>query len=110
MAARGRPKGSKTRRPLSQLSQTQLREKIDAAKLLNLLNRVLFEGAEITSAQLTVAKMQLDRVLPVLQSQEIKGDMATFVMRLPEPAEDMASWERTNSVTSDVTNTKDTKH
>jgi hypothetical protein len=98
MAARGRPKGSKTRRPLSALSQAQLREKIDAAKLLNLLNRVLFEGAEITSSQLSVAKMQLDRVLPVLQSQEIKGDMTQFVMRLPEPAADTASWERTNSL------------
>jgi hypothetical protein len=108
MAARGRPKGSKTRRPLSQLSQTQLREKIDAAKLLNLLNRVLFEGAEITGAQLTVAKMQLDRVLPVLQSQEIKGDMTQFVMRLPEPAENMDNWSKTNSLAAAPD--PDTKH
>jgi hypothetical protein len=108
MAARGRPKGSKTRRPLSALSQAQLREKIDAAKLLNLLNRVLYEGAEITGPQLTVAKMQLDRVLPVLQSQEIKGDVTQFVMRLPEPAVDTATWERTNSMQH--TRDTDTKH
>jgi hypothetical protein len=108
MAARGRPKGSKTRRPLSALSQAQLREKIDAAKLLNLLNRVLYEGAEITEPQLKVAKMQLDRVLPVLQSQEIRGDVTQFVMRLPEPAVDTATWERTNSVQQ--ARDTDTKH
>ncbi len=91
----GRPKGSKNKgltRPLSQLSQEQLRAKIDGGRIIKLLNSHIFDGQEISPTQLQVAKIMLDRVLPVLQSQEIKGDVAHYVARLPSVAQSADAW------------------
>jgi hypothetical protein len=52
----------------------------------------------------------LNKSLANLTATEITGDVASFVMRLPEPAVNTETWERTNSVASSLPNTDTTKH
>ncbi len=84
------------------------REKIRTSHIIRRLQLHFNGKLELSSAQLTSAKLLLDRVLPVLTAAEVTGEVATFVMRLPEPAPSMEEWQRTNSVQHECDT--DTKH
>jgi hypothetical protein len=64
------------------------------------------KGSERVAAAVGI----LRKVVPDLASTEIKGDVATFVMRLPEPAADTKTWAANTAATSVLPNTDTTKH
>jgi len=90
---RGRPKGSKTSRPLSPLSQEQLREKIAATKMINRLMALCEGTAEMPPHAVTAALGLLRKVLPDLSAQELSGGISQYVARLPQPAASVDAWQ-----------------
>jgi hypothetical protein len=90
--------------------QERTRAKIKTSEICQRLEQCFFGKVELTQGQLTSARLLLDKTLPNLTAQELTGDSVSFVMRLPEPAVDTATWERTNSVASSLPNTDTTKH
>jgi hypothetical protein len=86
------------------------REKIKTSQLLNRLQNNALGILELNSVQQRSIEILLRKVLPDLSQVEQTGDVTSFVMRLPEPAVDTATWERTNSVASSLPNTDTTKH
>jgi hypothetical protein len=70
------------------------REKIKTSQLLNRLQNNALGLLELNSVQQRSIEILLRKTLPDLTATEITGDVASFVMRLPEPAADMASWRR----------------
>jgi hypothetical protein len=100
MAKRGRTPGFKM--------PEEHRSKIKTTQLLNRLQSCGLGEAVMTSEQIRAAEICLRKALPDLSAQEITGDVHSFVMRLPEPAVDTATWERTNSMRQE--RDTDTKH
>jgi hypothetical protein len=86
------------------------REKIKTSQLLNRLQNNALGTLELNSVQQRSIEILLRKVLPDLSQVEQTGDVASFVMRLPEPAVDTAAWERTNSVSTSLADTDTTKH
>jgi hypothetical protein len=74
------------------------REKIKTSQLLNRLQQNGLGLLELNSVQQKSIEILLRKTLPDLSQVEYSGDIQSFVMRLPEPAQDTASWERTNSL------------
>ena len=85
------------------------RAKIKTTQIINRLQGHLSGDFELTPTQVRCAEILLNKSLASLTATELTGDVASFVMRLPEPAADTASWERTNSVASPLPDTG-TKH
>jgi hypothetical protein len=90
--------------------QERTRAKIKTSEICQRLEQCFFGKVELTQGQLTSARLLLDKTLPNLTAQELTGDSVSFVMRLPEPAVDTATWERTNSVSSPLASDETTKH
>jgi hypothetical protein len=86
------------------------RTKIKTTSIINRLTGHLEGKVELSPTQVRCAEILLNKSLANLTATEITGDVASFVMRLPEPAVDTATWERTNSVASSLPNTDTTKH
>jgi hypothetical protein len=88
------------------------RAKIKTTQIINRLQAHLEGKLELSATQVRCAEIMLNKSLANLTATELTGDVASFVMRLPEPAVDTATWERTNSlaVTSPLPNTDTTKH
>jgi hypothetical protein len=86
------------------------RAKIKTTQIINRLQAHLEGKLELSATQVRCAEIMLNKSLANLTATEITGDVASFVMRLPEPAVDTATWERTNSVASSLPNTDTTKH
>jgi hypothetical protein len=82
------------------------RAKIRTSVIISRLQRHIAGKLDMSPTQVRCAEILLNKTLASLSAQEITGDAASFVMRLPEPATDTASWERTTS----VTNTLPIKH
>jgi transposase len=74
------------------------RAKIKTTLILGRLMKHLEGKLELSPTQVRCAEIMLNKSLANLTATEISGEVASFVMRLPEPATDMASWERTNSL------------
>jgi predicted component of type VI protein secretion system len=74
------------------------RAKIKTTAILNRLQRHLEGKLELSPTQVRCAEIMLNKSLANLTATELSGDVASFVMRLPEPATDMAAWQRSNSV------------
>jgi hypothetical protein len=86
------------------------RAKIKTTQIINRLQAHLEGKLELSATQVRCAEIMLNKSLANLTATELTGDVASFVMRLPEPAVDTATWERTNSVASSLPNTDTTKH
>jgi hypothetical protein len=86
------------------------RAKIKTTQIINRLQAHLEGKLELSATQVRCAEIMLNKSLANLTATELTGDVASFVMRLPEPAADTATWERTNSVASSLPNTDTTKH
>jgi hypothetical protein len=85
------------------------REKIKTSQLLNRLqDNGLAEKNFLDPNQIRCIEILLRKCLPDLSATELTGDVASFVMRLPEPAQDTATWEATTSVQH--ARDMDTKH
>jgi hypothetical protein len=74
------------------------RLKIQTSQLINRLSSLVRGEIEMAPHAVTAALGLLRKTLPDLSAVEHQGEVQSFVMRLPEPAQDTASWERTNSV------------
>jgi hypothetical protein len=75
------------------------REKIKTSQLVNRLqDNAMAAQSFLDQHQIRCIEILLRKSMPDLASVEHTGDVTSFVMRLPEPAQDTASWERTNSV------------
>lgn len=73
------------------------RDKIKTSMLINRLqDHVLKDGVNLLPTQIQAAKVLLDRTLPTLVAQQITGDVAHFVARLPAVAPDAQSWLRSS--------------
>jgi hypothetical protein len=93
--------------------QDTTRAKIGNSQILNRLIKLVngeIEPAAMPPHVVTAALGLLRKTVPDLSQVEQTGDTATFVMRLPEPAADTATWERTTSVSPALANTDSTKH
>jgi hypothetical protein len=74
------------------------RAKIGKSNILNALIEHTLGKRAMEATQVTAGIALLRKCLPDLTAVEHKGDVTSFVMRLPEPAENMDSWQRTNSL------------
>jgi hypothetical protein len=74
------------------------RAKIRTSVIISRLQRHIAGKLDMTPTQVRCAEILLNKSLASLTATELTGDVASFVMRLPEPAQDTASWERTNSL------------
>jgi hypothetical protein len=81
------------------------RAKIKTTSIINRLQSHLSGEIELTATQVRCAEILLNKSLANLTATEITGDAVSFVMRLPEPAVDMATWQRRVADTD-----ADTKH
>jgi hypothetical protein len=86
------------------------RAKIKTTQIINRLQAHLEGKLELSATQVRCAEIMLNKSLANLTATEITGEAASFVMRLPEPAVNTETWERTNSVASSLPNTDTTKH
>jgi hypothetical protein len=68
------------------------REKIRTSAILGRLQRHINGKLDMSPTQVRAAEILLAKVLPSLQSAEIKADVRQYVARLPEPASDAAAW------------------
>jgi hypothetical protein len=84
------------------------RAKIKTTQIINRLQGHLAGDIELSATQVRCAEILLNKSLASLSATEITGDVASFVMRLPEPAQDTATWEATTSVQH--ARDMDTKH
>jgi hypothetical protein len=82
------------------------RAKIKTTAIINRITDHLQGKIELSATQVRCAEILLNKTLANLSATEVTGDVATFVMRLPEPAADTKTWERTTSVSPGL----DTKH
>jgi hypothetical protein len=82
------------------------RAKIKTSHIIRRLEQYFNGDIELSMGQIRSAEILLNKTLANLSATEVTGDVAQFVMRLPEPAADTATWERTTSVSPDI----DTKH
>jgi hypothetical protein len=85
------------------------RSKIKTTQLLNRLQQCGLGEVSMTSEQIRAAEICLRKALPDLSQVEQTGDAATFVMRLPEPAVNTATWESNTSGGSNVGRDSNTK-
>ena len=74
------------------------REKIRTSVIISRLQRHIAGKLDMSPTQVRCAEILLNKSLANLTATEITGDVASFVMRLPEPAADVDTWQRTNSV------------
>ena len=74
------------------------RQKIRTSHIIRRLQLHLDGKLELSPTQVRCAEIMLNKTLANLSATEHTGDVASFVMRLPEPAADTATWERTNSM------------
>jgi hypothetical protein len=102
----GRPTGVR----YTKFQTEACRAKIKTSAIIGRLQRHLEGKLELSPTQVRCAEIMLNKSLANLTATEITGDVASFVMRLPEPAADTATWGRTNSVASSLPNTDTTKH
>jgi hypothetical protein len=84
------------------------RSKIKVTQLLNRLQSCALGEITLTGDQVRCLEIALRKALPDLSAVEHQGEVASFVMRLPEPAVDTASWEQ--SVSRTLANADTTKH
>jgi hypothetical protein len=84
------------------------RAKIKTTAIINRLYAHIEGKLELSPTQVRCSEILLNKSLANLTATEITGDVASFVMRLPEPAPDTATWERTNSMQQE--RDTDTKH
>jgi hypothetical protein len=88
--------------------QDTTRAKIGNSQILNRLIKLVngeIDPSAMPPHVVTAALGLLRKTVPDLSQVEQTGDVASFVMRLPEPAADMASWQRSVADTE-----ADTKH
>lgn len=70
------------------------REKIRTTQLIKRLqDNALAPQEFLTANQVRSIEILLRKSVPDLSATEIKGDVASFVMRLPEPIENVKDWE-----------------
>jgi hypothetical protein len=105
---RGRVTGRPTGVRYTKHQTEACRAKIKTTQILNRLQRHLEGKLELSPTQVRCAEIMLNKSLANLTATEISGDVASFVMRLPEPAPSMDDWQRTNSVRHE--RDTDTKH
>jgi hypothetical protein len=84
------------------------RAKIKTTQIINRLQAHLEGKLELSATQVRCAEIMLNKSLANLTATELTGDVASFVMRLPEPAVDTETWSRTNSMQQE--RDTDTKH
>jgi hypothetical protein len=84
------------------------RAKIKTTQIINRLQGHLAGDFELSPTQVRCAEILLNKSLSSLTATEITGEAATFVMRLPEPATDTATWQRAVGAGEPVK--PDTKH
>ncbi len=70
------------------------RQKIRTSHIIRRLQLHFNGKLELSPTQVRSAELLLSKTLPALASVEHTGDVATFVMRLPDQATDTAAWER----------------
>jgi hypothetical protein len=78
--------------------QETTRAKISASGITTRLVNHVLGKVEMSATQVTAGIALLRKIIPDLSAVEHQGEQATFVMRLPEPAVDTATWERNTSV------------
>ena len=79
------------RKPIGLLTDEH-RAKLAKSNILNALIEHTMGKREMSATQVTAGIALLRKCLPDLTATEIKGDVATFVMRLPEPIENADDW------------------
>jgi hypothetical protein len=67
--------------------------KIQASQIVNRLRSLVMGEIEMPPHAVTAALGLLRKVMPDMSAVEHQGEVSSFVMRLPEPAADMATWE-----------------
>jgi hypothetical protein len=95
------------RKPTGMLTDEH-RAKIGKSNILNALIEHTLGKREMSATQVTAALGLLRKCLPDLSAVEHQGEVASFVMRLPEPAVDTATWEQ--GVSRTLASTDTTKH
>lgn len=76
------------------LHDESTRAKIQAAQIINRLQNHIDGKVDLTSSQVSAAKILLDKILPNLQATELSGAVETkSVMRMPTPAETAEAWK-----------------
>jgi hypothetical protein len=87
-----KPTGKPTGVRYKKIQNEACREKIRTSAILGRLQRHINGKLDMTPTQVRAAEILLSKVLPSLQSAEIKADVTQYVARLPEPAADAAAW------------------
>jgi hypothetical protein len=87
-----KPTGKPTGVRYKAMQTEACREKIRTSAILGRLQRHINGKLDMSPTQVRAAEILLSKVLPSLQSAEIKADVRQYVARLPEPAQDAATW------------------
>lgn len=68
------------------------REKIRTTQLINRLQKHINGKLDLSPTQVRGIEILLNKTLANLQATEVKGDVAHYVARLPEPAKTAEEW------------------
>jgi hypothetical protein len=85
------------------------RAKIQTSNIIHRLQKHLAGDVELSPTQIRCAEILLNKSLANLTATEITGEVAQFVIRVPEPAATMADWEA-KVAARDADQTEGTKH
>ena len=76
------------------------REKIQVSHIIRRLSKHVEGEVEMTTSQISAAKILLGKVLPDLQATQLTGEMTTnYVARMPTKSESAEEWQQMYSPT-----------
>lgn len=81
---------------------TQTRERIKTSMLINLLQANAEGKQELDPIRQRSIEILLRKSLPDLSAQEIKGEVANYVARLPAPAVSADAWSQQLTKSTDA--------